>query len=419
MPYDACMLRRGVNRRTTMCVAIALLLLTACEPSDPARQEGLDRSSAAAARLAETPGADAHGARLSAAMETLAAVEALQPSFQELVTLLDQLRVMPPGTAATNLRAEIDAISAAMLATPEAAAGFDQLRHALQTIRDDVPAAESFDATLRGISDAAVAPTNWFPPKVGVYGDSAAFNLRTNSSAYTGTSNPTKKLRLGGGYVTIGCGTLITNSTCGTAEQWGNRSADNATHIALIYAGIWETKCWTFEDWAECHHLGEPIYDDYIRRNLDARTEALLEAGVPIVVYVKTNDRRLDDGTNPEHSARWERWYELLDEHVARYDRVITLDLVPWWHANPELDVLYRPDGYHFTTNAWMFWRDVLEQDLYWDLWFPRFGRQYHNYPAWTPVIGQLWAETTPPPLVTGPGLSTTTTTTSPPTTAP
>lgn len=215
----------------------------------------------------------------------------------------------------------------------------------------------------------------WEPqplPRVGIYGDSTALGLRTYSGEYT-SANENRKLEAAGGVTPLGCGITMSHSWCKTAQEWADVAATNATDIAVIYTGTWETRCIlpSTEPWDACRNMGDPIFEDYLRRELDERSAALLgPGGAQYVVHVRTNvGVESDPATFVTYPDRWERFHELLDEYAATDDRILVVDMIPWWLDDPVRDSQLRPDGRHFNEGAWIVWRDYLEDTLYWGLW--------------------------------------------------
>jgi hypothetical protein len=207
-------------------------------------------------------------------------------------------------------------------------------------------------------------------PRVGIYGDSGALGLGFHSGVYT--NDPNRHLDKVSGSTPLGCGVIVTHDWCVSAAQWGQIAASNGTQIALIYSGSWEVKCLQPKDetWPECHALGEPIFDAYIRRHLTERSSALLNAGVARVVYVKQEYGPGATAEQLSNQARWNRWYQLLDEHAATDARISVIDIRPYFHGLANQQAI-RYDGYHYTEQSWMVWRDYLEAALYWNLWVP------------------------------------------------
>ncbi len=207
-------------------------------------------------------------------------------------------------------------------------------------------------------------------PRMGIYGDSAALGLGWYSGKYF--SSATRKLTRVGGHTPLGCGITMSHRICKTAAEWGAIAKSNNTDIALIYTGTWETQCIkpSTEDWETCRRIGDPEFDDYLRRELDERSAAFLANGVDHVIYVKTN-RRVGAGVTPPLSDAWLRWHAIVDEHAASDPRIEALDMSTWWIRDRPRDLHIRDDGYHFDRDTWITFEEFFETRLYWYLWLP------------------------------------------------
>lgn len=208
-------------------------------------------------------------------------------------------------------------------------------------------------------------------PRVGVYGDSTALGLAMQASSYK--QDPNRLLNHVGGITPLGCGITMSHSWCKTAAEWGADAAARNVDIAVVYVGVWETECLKpfDEAWTECHHAGEQVFDDYLRRHLSERTTALLDAGVEKVVYMKMEIGPGAAADRIVRTERWDRWYELVDEFVAGKPDVLTVEMRQWFRSQSDQRAI-RHDGLHYATDgASRLWKGLYEEELYWKLWYP------------------------------------------------
>jgi len=105
------------------------------------------------------------------------------------------------------------------------------------------------------------------------------------------------------------------------------------------------------------HHLGDPVYDDWLSGELDALASTLADGGAPVlwptVPHVRLpgadGDWTAYDDNDPR---RVDRYNELVREAAEGHDAIRVLDLTAWAQELPrggEFSPDYRQDGATFT----------------------------------------------------------------------
>ncbi len=105
-------------------------------------------------------------------------------------------------------------------------------------------------------------------------------------------------------------------------------------------------------------HLGDPVVDEAMRREIEVLSDAIIDAGMAVVwllpprMIFGTRDGVLPTEDEPSSDpARLERFRELIEEEVAdRPGQAATIDLRTYLEGLPggELDTDVRPDLIHF-----------------------------------------------------------------------
>jgi hypothetical protein len=201
-------------------------------------------------------------------------------------------------------------------------------------------------------------------PRVAVFGDSTALMTSIGFNDWLDETDAGIPV---GGVARLGCGVgrggqrrngndiqKIPNDCENWQAEWSAMVDSQRPDLVLVQSGGWDAadrKLWGDTTW---RHVGDPVFDDYYRRELLLAVDTLTATGgrivwltVPHVGVGKdgTGVTSRGDGADP---ARMDRINELIGELPAkRPGRVAVVDLGGWL-ASTGKDVYFRPDGVHF-----------------------------------------------------------------------
>jgi hypothetical protein len=164
-----------------------------------------------------------------------------------------------------------------------------------------------------------------------------------------------------------------TDPTCDDWEQElqatipAGRERYGRADAVLVQYGPWDFADRQLPGSDEWHHVGEPVVDDYLRREMTAMTDVLLAQGVEVIwVTAPAISSRRDrqpppDPPLPESDpARVARYNEIVHEVADARQGATVVDLQAYLESLPggALDArlddgsLMRPDGVHFTRES-------------------------------------------------------------------
>ena len=214
--------------------------------------------------------------------------------------------------------------------------------------------------TSTTVASAAAIPTPPVPV-VATYGDSVILSIAMQLGAWQTTG------RIAGtdGVSELGCGIARgglrkvigiehTKATCDAwATRWPAALDRNHTDVAVVLSQ-WELFDHQKPGDTVFRHMGDPVWDDYVRSEYLAANDALASRGVLVVwltipYYGHVQDDLLSPGQLRAHDpARVDRLNQIIRDVVAaRPDSARLVDLASW--ANPRSqDVSLRSDGIHF-----------------------------------------------------------------------
>jgi peptidoglycan/LPS O-acetylase OafA/YrhL len=202
-------------------------------------------------------------------------------------------------------------------------------------------------------------------PRLYVAGDSAAFTLGGGLydwSVQTGEARVWNRAKLGCGVGRGGIRSHIgrlnfPESYCPQVQDaWYADMAELRPHVVMLMFGIWDISDRLLEGDDEWRSIGDPVYDQYLRREISTAIDVLQGQGATVVLVTHPTVRSgLTEGlagSFPENQPdRVRRLNELIEEVSATRPRSVVLDLRAHMGARPEgeLDLQERPDGIHWT----------------------------------------------------------------------
>jgi peptidoglycan/LPS O-acetylase OafA/YrhL len=208
------------------------------------------------------------------------------------------------------------------------------------------------------------------PLTIDVFGDSIAGSLVRYLPAHPGsTINDDTMLgcgiAVGGPYRYFGSVQQPRPECASWADLLRQAVAMHNPDVVVVLVGRWETMDRVHKGrWS---HLGEPVFDDYLRDELDRAIDTGAAGGARVVLLTEPCNRRgerPDGGLWPEdHPERVDRWNVLLREVVARRADTARLiefgsRLCPEGHFTWQVDgIQLRSDGVHLTPEGvrWLF----------------------------------------------------------------
>jgi hypothetical protein len=152
----------------------------------------------------------------------------------------------------------------------------------------------------------------------------------------------------------------------GTCDQWRrnlrediarNRDRYDRMDYAVVQSGPWDVANRQIPasdgEWV---HIGQPVYDDYLRSEMTDVVDVLLDEGVTVVWLTApvTDWTMLDppvDERPPEFDpARMELYNDMIRELAGEREGVVVVDLAAYAAALPRDELArIRPDGVHWS----------------------------------------------------------------------
>jgi len=218
-------------------------------------------------------------------------------------------------------------------------------------------------AVTTSSAPASASTTSPPAPSIAVFGDSVALSIAYPLNVW---SLQTGSMNFIGGDAELGCGigrggeqrafgeTARTAECDGWPQRWSAFVGQHHPDIALVQSGQWELVDRRLPGDATWRHIGDPVYDGYLRGEFLAATDELAAAGAMVVWVTLPQYSRLDEDGLPEamrashDPARVDALNAVVREvAAARPDHVRVVDLAAWM-ADKTDDQSLRKDGSHF-----------------------------------------------------------------------
>lgn len=199
------------------------------------------------------------------------------------------------------------------------------------------------------------------PPRVAVFGDSTALLFLPGLIAW---GDITGGLDLAGGFTQMGCGlgrggerdwldqgVEPVPEGCAFDTAWLEPLATAQPEIAVVELGAWDLVARRLPGDQEWRRIGDPVYDEYLRGEMEAANELLLQTAERVVWVLQpppvASTRDEDDPIFDELPL----WNDMIVDVFDDHPDVGFVDLEDWMASTPDgVDSLrLRPDGTHFT----------------------------------------------------------------------
>jgi peptidoglycan/LPS O-acetylase OafA/YrhL len=228
---------------------------------------------------------------------------------------------------------------------------------------------EAYTAALNGPEPAALASD----AQIGVtLGDSTMLRTAWGLSAWG--QDHQNRLVLTGGSADVGCGVGrggkvrylgVEGDLKEPCQQWATtlpqvmadtRDRYGRVDFAVVQTGPWDVADRQLEGDDQWRHIGDPVYDDYLRSELDAANQLLVDEGV-IVVWLTAPPIEAGKNQEPPPSEpypesdpeRMRLLNDMIRELADQREGVVVVDLAAWVESLPPgEDERLRPDGVHF-----------------------------------------------------------------------
>ncbi len=219
------------------------------------------------------------------------------------------------------------------------------------------------DATTTTVATATTVVPDPPVPRIAVFGDSVALSLALVLAGWEQQSG----LIFGvDGITELGCGIgrggdrrfQGVQSLAGPCEEWpekwGAAVAAGRPDLAVVTAGQWELVDRRLPGSSTWTHVGDPVYDDYLRSELLAATDVLASSGAVVVwlTLAPYSDELQHKGTRDQRRShlpeRVARLNEIIREVVAARPEVARLVDLGAWMEPRRNDPAFRDDGSHY-----------------------------------------------------------------------
>lgn len=141
--------------------------------------------------------------------------------------------------------------------------------------------------------------------------------------------------------------------------DWYGRIREVRPHMAVLMTGTWDVVDRSLLGDDQWRSFGDPLYDQFFRRELTLTIDALRSQGARVVLMTHPQIRsgiltQLQGPFAEEDPRRMRRLNELLVEVAATRPGVVVFDLAGRMAARPqgEMDLGERPDGMHWTVDS-------------------------------------------------------------------
>jgi peptidoglycan/LPS O-acetylase OafA/YrhL len=223
---------------------------------------------------------------------------------------------------------------------------------------------EEFFEALEGLDPSELVPDS----KIGVtLGDSTGLMTFLGLSSW---GNQSHRLVLVGGGGGVGCGIghggdvrygnggpgpVDSQPHCRDWESDLGAAADRAydrygrLDVAVVQSGPWDVADRRLEGDSQWRHIGDPVYDEYLRGELENAADLLLGRGATVVWL--TAPYTYSDRPESE-PARMDAFNDMVRELAAEKEGLVLVDLAGWLQSLPPgEDARLRPDGVHFSAD--------------------------------------------------------------------
>jgi peptidoglycan/LPS O-acetylase OafA/YrhL len=253
--------------------------------------------------------------------------------------------------------------SAARLLVPAAFAAVVALTLGLGSdIRPEVDLA----AARAAVAAPPQVPVPAEAPKLAMLGDSTAL---MTSYGLTIWGRETGRFDLVGGWTELGCGVgrggqrlepdgkvTSTLPECDWSRHWPAYLRAHPVDAAIVQVGpfdIYDRRLPGDDAWRS---LGDPVYDEFLRRELTAALDLLLAEGVEVIwltsPWLDLSRNAVNQASVAGDPDRTERYNSLVRDVAAGREGVTVVDLAGYL-ARPEVDdERLRPDGVHLTAET-------------------------------------------------------------------
>ncbi|MEY2570999.1 MAG: hypothetical protein QOE63_1349, partial [Acidimicrobiaceae bacterium] len=217
-------------------------------------------------------------------------------------------------------------------------------------------------------SESAAATAAVPPPRIAIFGDSTAL-MTGLGLAFWGRQ--TGELQLVAGFTPLGCGLgrggerrykgaldEIPPGCDDWATNWPANLAGKGATVAVIQDGEWDVSDRRLPGDTQWRHVGDPVYDDYLRGEMLAAVDLLRAQQLRVVILtapdINLGQADVDPPSTPypeSDPARMAALNALWHEVAAARRGVQIVDLAGYLASLPggEMDPTLRPDGVHFT----------------------------------------------------------------------
>ena len=203
-------------------------------------------------------------------------------------------------------------------------------------------------------------------PRVLVAGDSFAYSVGfglARWSASTGAMDASIEANFGcpiargGRYRYLRTDSPIDEGICDWAVSFPQAVAASDPHAVLLLTGVWETADRLLPGDTTWRHLGDPVFDRYLERELLAAVDLLGASGARVVLathpYVHVGrDRGMPDTLPESDPDRMDQLNAMLRRVAEQRPAFVTMiELQAWLRTQPggELDPSMRGDGVHLS----------------------------------------------------------------------
>ncbi len=237
---------------------------------------------------------------------------------------------------------------------------------------DLVSARQAVEASAASVPPpAAPAPGSDQPLRLAIFGDSTALMTNYGITFWGAESG---RMVVVGGSTELGCGigrggirrdpngkVGPTLPDCdGWASIWPAFLRANPVDAAIVQLGAWDIYERQLPGERIWRHIGDPVYDAFLRDEMAAALDVLVAEGVEVVwltsptLDLARNDVNPPLAPYPEGDpARMDRFNDLVREVAAGRPGVDVVDLAAYLADLPEgRDGQLRPDGVHFTAET-------------------------------------------------------------------
>ena len=238
------------------------------------------------------------------------------------------------------------------------------------------PPVDPFAQGVEAYAAGQVSPSDLTPDAqvAMVLGDSTMHRTAWGLTAWGGETN---RLFVAGGAAAIGCGIGRGGEVDYEGDVWPlepscawdetlpgiidhARDTYGRVDLAVVQTGPWDVTNRKVDTDGDGHpewaHIGEPAYDDWLRGELEAANDLLLERGMAVVwltaPYIETGMTQVPPPSEPypeSDPVRMDRLNSMIRDMAETREGVTVVDLAGYLASLPPgEDDRLRPDGVHF-----------------------------------------------------------------------